>query len=373
MPRAKRIVRPAAGTGIALPDHPEIGKVVDREIPSGIHIAKVVIFPVGPHDAIGHAHEGIIGDDPGLDADGAGKAAGGTGDRKDHDHPGQFQVIAAEVILHLDFVDLLIAADQNGHGRAVGAEDQGLDHLLRFTSRKAQTSSMVLTSGVWTSSTEAEMPSLPASVRVRDLGLFEIRRVLTGAAEDDGILAGIGHDHEFVGITAADASRIRLHRPEVQTAAREDPVVGIEHLPVTDLSARLIRIETVGVLHAEFPAAHHPETGADLVAEFRLDLIEIYRKLPVGFDLVADQIGDHLLVGRPETVLPVMTIPEAEQFLAVMDPASRFLPEFRRLHHGQKDLLGSGPVHLLPDDLFDLADHPVAQGQIGIDPRWSIF
>ena len=169
-------------------------------------------------------------------------------------------------------------------------------------------------------------------------------------------------------ITSADASGVRLHRPEVQTAARENQVVRLEHLPVTDLGPRLIRIETVGVLHAEFPAAHHPEPRPYLVAKLGLDLVEISRELPVCLDPVADQIGNHLLMGRPETVFPVMAIAKAQQFLAVMDPAVRFLPELGRLNHRQEHLLGPGPVHLLADNLLDLADHPVSQGEIGIDP-----
>ena len=53
-------------------------------------------LPVRPHDTIGHAQKRIIGDDPGFDADGAGKAPGGTGHRKDQVIRGQFERVATE-------------------------------------------------------------------------------------------------------------------------------------------------------------------------------------------------------------------------------------------------------------------------------------
>ena len=87
---------PAAGTGIAFTDHPQIRIFRDKEIPSWIHMAKMIILSVRPHDAIGHTQKRIIGDDPGFDTDGAGKAAGGAGCRKDQFIRGQFERVATE-------------------------------------------------------------------------------------------------------------------------------------------------------------------------------------------------------------------------------------------------------------------------------------
>ncbi len=83
---------------------------------------------------------------------------------------------------------------------------------------------MVFTSGVWTSSTGSRDIRLLTLRRFYDLGLLQICRILTGAAEGDRILPGVGHHHEFMGIASADASRIRLHRTEIQTATGEDPL-----------------------------------------------------------------------------------------------------------------------------------------------------
>ena len=209
-------------------------------------------------------------------------------------------------------------------------------------------------------------------LRPGDFRLFEVRRVFAPAAVDHAVLSGFGRHEKLVGEAAADAPRVRLHGPEFEAAARENPAVGVEHLPVADIRSLAVRVEAVGVLHAEFAAAHDAEARPDLVAEFRLDLIEVERELSVGLDLVADQVGDDLFVGGAEAALPVMAVPEPQQLLSVMGPASRFLPEFRRLHGGEKDLLGAGAVHFLADDLFELPDHPVAQREVGIHPAGEL-
>ena len=69
-------------------------------------------------------------------------------------------------------------------------------------------------------------------------------------------------------------------------------------------------------------------------------------------------------MGRTQTAFPVMPIAKTEQFLAVMDPSPGLLPELRRLHHREKDLLGARAVHLLSDNLLKLTDHPVTQRKI---------
>ena len=201
-----------------------------------------------------------------------------------------------------------------------------------------------------------------------DLGLFQVCRIVAASAVTDGVLAGIGHDHELMRKTAADASRISLHGTKTETAAGKDPLIRLEHLPVTFFRPGLVHIETVGILHAEFPAAHHTEPRPNLVTEFRLNLIEVPGKLTVGFNVVSNQIGDHFLMCRAEAALPVMAIPESKQFFSVMNPATGLLPEFGGLNHRQKKLLGPRTVHLLPHDLFKLSDDAVAQGKVGVYP-----
>ena len=60
---------------------------------------------------------------------------------------------------------------------------------------------------------------------------------------------------------------------------------------------------------------------------------------------------------------------EPEHQRAVGRVAAAALPELERLDDREQHLLGAGRVHLLPDDLLDLAQHPVAERQPGVDAR----
>jgi hypothetical protein len=77
--------------------------------------------------------------------------------------------------------------------------------------------------------------------------------------------------------------------------------VGCVHLRRRWLdAARPVDVEGVGILHEELAAAHHAETGAHLVTELGLDLVEVERQLLVAVHFVTDQGGDHLFVGRAQ-------------------------------------------------------------------------
>ena len=81
---------------------------------------------------------------------------------------------------------------------------------------------------------------------------------------------------------------------------REGAQIGDEHLVVGVARAGLVEIEGIGVLHQELARAHDAEARPDLVAELPLDVIEVERQVLVGADVGAEDVGDHLLVGRPE-------------------------------------------------------------------------
>ncbi len=128
-------------------------------------------------------------------------------------------------------------------------------------------------------------------------------------------------------------------------------------------------MEGVGILHQELPGAHHPETGTHLVAELGLDLVEVGRQLFVALYFAAYEIGDHLFVGGTETELPIVPVGEPQQFRSVLLPAAGLLPQLCRLDGGHQQLLRASPIHLLPHDVFHLAQHPQPEGQPGIEPR----
>ena len=125
---------------------------------------------------------------------------------------------------------------------------------------------------------------------------------------------------------AADRAGISLYRAEVQPHAAEDFTVSGVHRIVGFLQRFLRSMERVRIFHQEFAGAHHAETRTHFVAEFGLDLIEVQRQLLIGVQLVADQVGDDLFVGWAEDERTIATIGNAQQFRAVLLPATALLP-----------------------------------------------
>ena len=273
----------APGTWIALADNTQIGKLWRLEVPAEIGVPDVMVFLVGADNHIAAVHEGIIGQDAALDPDGTDKTPGRTGNGPDRIVHGHLQNVALQVVSDLDLVDFLVPPDQDCYGLAIGAEDERLDDVLgRNLEERAD-----LFDGPHLGRQDLLGGQELALVGRKFFGTLELRllqvgRVTADAAKGHGILTRIGDDVEFMGIAAADAPRVRLDGAETQTAPAEDAVVGVEHLLVRHLRTGLVRIETVRVLHAEFAATHDAKPGPDLVAEFRLDLVEVEGKLPVG-------------------------------------------------------------------------------------------
>ena len=124
-----------------------------------------------------------------------------------------------------------------------------------------------------------------------------------------------------------------------------------------------VEIEGVGVLHDEFPRAHHAEPRADLVAELRLDLVEVDRELLVAAELPASDVRDDLFMGRADTEVALVAVLQAQQLGTEIAPASGLLPQLGGLHGGHQHLLGASRVHLLANDGLDLAQHAHADRQ----------
>ena len=81
--------------------------------------------------------------------------------------------------------------------------------------------------------------------------------------------------------TAADRTGISLHAPEIKTAACKNPVIGVAHLAIGNLGGGVIDIEGIGILHQKLPASHEPEARPYLIPELGLNLIKIYRQVPI--------------------------------------------------------------------------------------------
>ena len=85
------------------------------------------------------------------------------------------------------------------------------------------------------------------------------------------------------------------------------------------------------------------------------------------FDVVAEQRGDHFLIGRPEQHLALVAVGDAQHFGAVGVVAARLAPQIGRLHRRHEHFLRPGLVLLLAHDLLDLAQHAQADRQPGVD------
>jgi hypothetical protein len=157
---------------------------------------------------------------------------------------------------------------------------------------------------------------------------------------------------------------------EAEAAAAEHVAVGLVHGRVGVFEAGFVGVERVAVFHDEFATAHEAEAGADFVAEFGLDLVEVDGELAVGADEVADDGGDDFFVGGAEGLGAVLAIGEGEHDafgLGVGVPATGFLPEFSGLELGEEAFEGSGGVHFFADDLGDFAQDAEHEGEVGVE------
>ncbi len=180
-------------------------------------------------------------------------------------------------------------------------------------------------------------------------------------------LAGLGQHQEFMGIVAADRPAVGAHRDRLQP----HPLIGAQvadQMAVIGVQRVFLRqVEVVAVLHEELAPAHHAKARADLVAELPLDVIECQRQILVAADMGAEDVGDHLLVGRPIEHIAVVPVADAQHFLAVIVVAAALAPQVGRLDGRHQHFLDTGPVLLLAHDLLDLAQHLETQRQPGID------
>jgi hypothetical protein len=166
---------------------------------------------------------------------------------------------------------------------------------------------------------------------------------------------------------SANSSGFGFNGSEVQATTRENLFIGFDHPLVIVLHIRIIRVEGIGIFHEEFTRAHNAEPRANLIAELDLDLVENLRQLAIGVDLGRRQRGDDLLVGRAEQPFLLGAIPHLEEHVRSGLVATALLPNLGRLQGGHKHLEGTGAVHLLAHNLFDLAERAEAQGKKGVD------
>ena len=96
-------------------------------------------------------------------------------------------------------------------------------------------------------------------------------------------------------------------------------------------------------------------------------MIEGARQVAVRFDVIAEQGGDHFLVGRAVQHLALVAIGDAQHFRAVGVVAPALAPQVGRLERRHQQFDGAGTVLFLAHDAFDLAQHAQAERQPGVD------
>ena len=98
-------------------------------------------------------------------------------------------------------------------------------------------------------------------------------------------------------------------------------------------------VKAIGILHDELATPHQTKPGPDFIAEFRLNLVQIEGQLAVGAHDPTHQVGDHFLVRRTQAKVPLVTVFEPDEFLAVNEPATALLPQFCGTGDRKKKLL----------------------------------
>ncbi len=201
----------------------------------------------------------------------------------------------------------------------------------------------------------------------RDLHGLDVGGVVAGGAADVGVLADGGLGEELLGLRAAHRAGRRLDDDVLEAEPVEDPDVGVAVLLVAGVQAGVVDVEGVGVLHHELAAAQQARAGPRLVAVLRLDLVDRERQVLVGVVEVLHHEGEHLLVGRAEQVVGALAVLEPEDAVAVLGPPVGRLVGLLGQQRRERQLLGADAVHLLADDVLDLAQHLQAQRQPGVD------
>src|SRR5262249_57013239 len=108
--------------------------------------------------------------------------------------------------------------------------------------------------------------------RSSDLGLLNVGGVIAAVAARDRVLAGLRQHLELVRQAAADRAGVGLDRAELESHAREDAPVGLEHVLVFAPAVLHCRMEAVSVLHDELAPTHEAEARTHLVAKLGLNL-----------------------------------------------------------------------------------------------------
>ncbi len=192
--------------------------------------------------------------------------------------------------------------------------------------------------------------------------------VAATVAEENRVLADGREVHELVGQAAAHDADVCAHGDGGQPAAGENSEVGPVERPVLAVQTFLVLIQAVGVLHRELPGTDQASPRPRVVPKLRLQLVDEPRQLLVRVHLSGDQPSDYLLVGHRQHHRPIPSVPQPDELGPDARVPPRPLPDPRGLHDRHRDLLPLAGLHLLPQDVGDLVQGPLRQGQVTEHP-----
>ena len=186
--------------------------------------------------------------------------------------------------------------------------------------------------------------------------------------QEDVVLAAVRQEHELVRHAAAHHAGVGQDGHDVLHAdAAEDAFVGGVELLIVRVQVLLRGVETVRVLHRELADAEQAGARTRLVAVLGLDLVDHHGQLLVAVDLGAGDLAAGFLVRHAQHHRLVVAVREAQQLGSDGLVAAGLHPQIGGQNDRHQDFLTAHAVHFLPDDVFDLRDDALADGQQGVD------
>ena len=277
----------------------QIGYLRLGRIAAPVHTAQVKAMRIGAAHEIGQRHRRAVSHH--FDGQFAGPDRAGRAFHHRLDFIGARHAQRtrhASDLLRLDGIEIVIAAQHQGHQAAIFARhQQGLRDLRGVDFQEGAD----LGDGVGLLCRDFFQRFARRRTRCmwrRRRHHLDVGGVVALGAESDQVFAGVGEHVEFMGFRSADIAGVGQHRAKGQAGARKDAAVGAIHVLIGCFERSVIEMEGIGILHQEFARPHDTEARTHLVAELGLDLIEVERQLLVAMNFVADEVGDGLFVGR---------------------------------------------------------------------------
>jgi len=252
----------AARADVAVLDDGEVGVGGDLAVAFEVDVVEVVLLR---HVAAGDHALGALQVEVGVDRHvlgrlyRAGVADRGPGHAADGVEVREREALRADEALRLDLVQLAVAAHAEEDRLAVREIDERLHHLRRrqLEERDHLLDRLRRRRRRIARSAKRGLPfrrfdySIIRRFDYSPLRLLQVRGVSARGAGGDAVLAGLGEHVELVGELAADVAGVGLDRHGVESAPREDALVGAEHRLVARVRRLHRHVERVGVLHQE--------------------------------------------------------------------------------------------------------------------------